>query len=52
LENEHVGNKDQYRATRDIPLPYNINKEEDEDEEAEAEEEENNQTGWMPVLYH
>jgi hypothetical protein len=22
LENEHLGNIDQYRATRDIPLPY------------------------------
>lgn len=22
LENEHLGNIDQYRATRDVPLPY------------------------------
>lgn len=22
LENEHLGNVDQYRATRDVPLPY------------------------------
>ncbi len=24
LENEHVGNMDQYRVTREVPLPYSI----------------------------
>ncbi|KAJ7158187.1 EXS family protein/ERD1/XPR1/SYG1 family protein [Mycena crocata] len=24
LENEHVGNVDQYRVTKDVPLPYNL----------------------------
>jgi len=24
LENEHLGNIDQYRATRDVPLPYGV----------------------------
>lgn len=24
LENEHLGNMDQYRATREVPLPYSF----------------------------
>ena len=24
LENEHIGNTDQYRVTREVPLPYQI----------------------------
>lgn len=24
LENEHIGNMDQYRVTREVPLPYSI----------------------------
>jgi hypothetical protein len=55
LENEHVGNKDQYRVTREVPLPYNINRYVEEEEEDDAdEEEENNRPGWMrmPLLYH
>ncbi|KAH0835834.1 EXS family-domain-containing protein [Lanmaoa asiatica] len=37
LENEHLGNMDQYRVTREVPLPYTFdvqsNEEEDENEE-------------------
>ncbi|KAG5651839.1 hypothetical protein H0H81_007245 [Sphagnurus paluster] len=39
LENEHLGNMDQYRVTREVPLPYSFDdvhtanaEEEDEDE--------------------
>lgn len=32
LENEHIGNTDQYRATREVPLPYNLDNAEREDE--------------------
>lgn len=41
LENEHLGNVDQYRVTREVPLPYSlddigreIDDEDDDDEEA------------------
>jgi hypothetical protein len=36
LENEHLGNMDQYRITREVPLPYSFdeyNKEMDEGDE-------------------
>ncbi|EKM58004.1 uncharacterized protein PHACADRAFT_58738, partial [Phanerochaete carnosa HHB-10118-sp] len=35
LENEHIGNMDQYRVTREVPLPYSVDEihEDDEDEE-------------------
>ncbi|KAI0266051.1 EXS family-domain-containing protein [Gloeopeniophorella convolvens] len=44
LENEHVGNVDQYRITREVPLPYSFDDlsretdvgEDDEDEDARA----------------
>ena len=36
LENEHLGNMDQYRATREVPLPYSFDdsyaKDDDKDE--------------------
>lgn len=39
LENEHVGNIDQYRVTREVPLPYSYDdpshdSDGDEDEDA------------------
>ncbi|KAF9532389.1 EXS family-domain-containing protein [Crepidotus variabilis] len=38
LENEHLGNMDQYRVTREVPLPYAIDEtrrhEEDDEEDA------------------
>ncbi|KAG2139537.1 EXS family protein/ERD1/XPR1/SYG1 family protein [Suillus cothurnatus] len=39
LENEHLGNMDQYRITREVPLPYsfdNPQQEDDDDEEENA----------------
>lgn len=33
LENEHLGNIDQYRATRDVPLPYAFDSMQDSDAE-------------------
>ncbi|KAF9239799.1 EXS-domain-containing protein [Melanogaster broomeanus] len=42
IENEHLGNMDQYRVTRELPLPYNIdpivNDDEEEEEGGEGEE--------------
>ena len=32
LENEHIGNTDQYRVTREVPLPYQF----DEDDEVDG----------------
>lgn len=39
LENEHIGNTDQYRATREVPLPYQL---EDAEREDESEDETEN----------
>jgi xenotropic and polytropic retrovirus receptor 1 len=35
LENEHMGNMDQYRVTRDVPLPYQFDDAEEREDEAE-----------------
>lgn len=38
LENEHLGNMDQYRVTREVPLPYSFDdasREDDPDEDGE-----------------
>ncbi|QRW04806.1 xenotropic and polytropic retrovirus receptor 1 [Ceratobasidium sp. AG-Ba] len=35
LENEHIGNADQFRVTREVPLPYVFTGEQDSDDEAE-----------------
>jgi len=37
LENEHIGNADQYRVTREIPLPYTI---EDRDDDSDDDNDE------------
>jgi len=37
LENEHLGNMDQYRVTREVPLPYTVDdtgEDDDGDEDA------------------
>jgi len=31
LENEHLGNMDQYRVTREVPLPYRMDDEKEDD---------------------
>lgn len=33
LENEHLGNMDQYRITREVPLPYSFNEATQDDDE-------------------
>lgn len=33
LENEHLGNVDQYRVTREVPLPYALDSSRDNDED-------------------
>ncbi|KAF9114965.1 hypothetical protein BGX27_009293 [Mortierella sp. AM989] len=38
LENEHLNNCGQFRAIKDIPLPFHIRVEDDEDEEGEEDE--------------
>lgn len=38
LENEHLGNMDQYRVTREVPLPYNFDVQSNEEEEEREEE--------------
>lgn len=43
LENEHIGNTDQYRVTREVPLPYRVEEKENEDSDDEREEEERSQ---------
>lgn len=38
LENEHLGNMDQYRVTREVPLPYPLDiSHEDDHEDADDE---------------
>ncbi|KAK7463123.1 Xenotropic and polytropic retrovirus receptor 1 [Stygiomarasmius scandens] len=42
LENEHLGNMDQYRVTREVPLPYSFNSEDtshDDDDHNDEDEE-------------
>lgn len=38
LENEHLGNMDQYRVTREVPLPYSFDVQSNEEEEEHEEE--------------
>jgi len=38
LENEHLGNMDQYRATREVPLPYALNDRNADDDDGEDED--------------
>ena len=40
LENEHLGNMDQYRVTREVPLPYHLDTHSNGDEDEEEHEEE------------
>ncbi|KAG2142482.1 EXS-domain-containing protein, partial [Suillus clintonianus] len=37
LENEHLGNMDQYRITREVPLPYSFDNPQHEDDDDEEE---------------
>jgi xenotropic and polytropic retrovirus receptor 1 len=36
LENEHIGNMDQYRVTREAPLPYNFQDDDENDVGSES----------------
>ncbi|KAG7094754.1 hypothetical protein E1B28_005570 [Marasmius oreades] len=33
LENEHLGNMDQYRVTREVPLPYSLDDDAEDDDD-------------------
>ncbi|KIM89689.1 hypothetical protein PILCRDRAFT_193808 [Piloderma croceum F 1598] len=46
LENEHLGNMDQYRVTREVPLPYRFD-ETAHEEEDDADEEGITHKGWL-----
>jgi len=35
LENEHLGNMDQYRVTREVPLPYTVDDTGGEDDDGD-----------------
>jgi hypothetical protein len=37
LENEHIGNTDQYRVTREVPLPYSNENDNDGDSDGDGE---------------
>jgi len=41
VENEHLGNMDQYRVTREVPLPYSFRDDGEEGDYWEAEESKN-----------
>ncbi|EIW78498.1 EXS-domain-containing protein [Coniophora puteana RWD-64-598 SS2] len=48
LENEHLGNMDQYRATREVPLPYSdAAHAHDEDDEEDRDEDGHPQGSWL-----
>jgi hypothetical protein len=35
VENEHLGNMDQYRVTREVPLPYTFDRDEHGDSDGD-----------------
>ncbi|KAG8970521.1 hypothetical protein FRC03_006650 [Tulasnella sp. 419] len=43
LENEHIGNADQYRVTKEVPLPYKFTNEQVEEDSDEDKDELDNQ---------
>jgi hypothetical protein len=48
LENEHLGNMDQYRVTREVPLPYSlddIGRDDDRDERSDK----NDRVRWLKL---
>ena len=44
LENEHIGNMDQYRVTREVPLPYSF--EDGHDDDADEEDDHKSISSW------
>jgi len=50
LENEHLGNIDQYRATRDVPLPYAFDSAQDSDAE-DWDQPLTNSKGWVGRIF-
>ena len=44
LENEHIGNTDQYRVTKEVPLPYSFDDVDDGTDDEGDEEDENYST--------
>ena len=46
LENEHLGNMDQYRVTREVPLPYRFD-ETAHEEDDDADEDGVSHKGWL-----
>jgi hypothetical protein len=51
LENEHLGNMDQYRVTREVPLPYSMDdlgRESDGDEDMDEDAATSSRRSWRP----
>ena len=51
LENEHLGNMDQYRVTREVPLPYafdGITHDQDDDYD-DGDEDGRSRRSWIPL---
>ncbi|KAB5594688.1 Xenotropic and polytropic retrovirus receptor-like protein [Ceratobasidium theobromae] len=51
LENEHIGNADQFRVTREVPLPYAFRREAASDDEDDHTEESRPRGRRMSVIY-
>ncbi|KAB5594687.1 Xenotropic and polytropic retrovirus receptor 1 [Ceratobasidium theobromae] len=51
LENEHIGNADQFRVTREVPLPYAFPREAESDDEDDHGEEPRTRGRRMSVIY-
>jgi len=54
LENEHLGNMDQYRVTREMPLPYHINgtaQEDDGDDDSVARRQWGTHSPYLTTVY-
>jgi len=50
LENEHLGNMDQYRVTREVPLPYTFDDTAcEEDDEGDEGNDTPRRRSWMPL---
>ncbi|KAI0881088.1 EXS-domain-containing protein [Annulohypoxylon maeteangense] len=50
VENEHCANVAQYKASRDVPLPYHLHPHEPLVERVSSEEEEQRRTSTMPIV--
>lgn len=52
LENEHLGNVDQYRITREVPLPYSFDEAGQDDDHDESDAQAGVTSGRMAWLFY